>query len=151
MPCCPDALKTQLAAKIKCYHQAGWWEPVLADQAAPMLCIPKKNGMLRTVVDGHQQNENTIQDVTPLPNQDQIRLDVARAWYRFKIDLADAYEQVRVDPDDVWKMVFATINGMNVSHVLQQGNQNGPLTFQRIMTMVFTDNISVLLHIHILR
>src|SRR5215510_7490251 len=149
MPRCPDALKPSLAEKIERYHKAGWWEPVLTDQAAPMLCIPKKNGSLRTVVDGRQQNENTIQDVMPLPDQDQIRQDVARAQYRSKIDLADAYEQIRVDPGDVWKTAFATIYGTNVSHVLQQGDRNGPSTFQRIMTMMFAENISVFVHAYL--
>jgi hypothetical protein len=41
LPCCPDALKTQLMEKITRYTQAGWWEAVQMDQAAPMLCIPK--------------------------------------------------------------------------------------------------------------
>jgi ArsR family metal-binding transcriptional regulator len=41
----------------------------------------------------------------PLPDQDIIREDVARAKYRSKIDLADAYEQVQVKPKDVHKTV----------------------------------------------
>ena len=65
-------------------------------QAAPLLCIPKKDGKLRTVVDTQQRNDNTVKDVTPLPDQEVIREDVARAKYRSKIDLTDAYEQVHV-------------------------------------------------------
>jgi hypothetical protein len=40
-------------------------------------------------------------NVMPLPDQDAIRKDVAWAKYRSKIDLADMYEQVRVEPNDV--------------------------------------------------
>jgi hypothetical protein len=57
-----------------------------------MLCIYKKNMALRTVVNGRQQNENTIKDIIPLPDQDLIQLDVARAKIRSKIDLSDAYK-----------------------------------------------------------
>ena len=53
--------------------------PAAAKQATPMLCIPKKNGTLRTVFDLRQQNENTWKDVTPFPDQDAIRHDIARA------------------------------------------------------------------------
>ena len=53
-----------------------------------MLCVPKKNGDLRTVVDCRKRNDNTLRDVTPFPDQDQIRNDVARAKFRSKIDLS---------------------------------------------------------------
>ncbi|KAK0211842.1 hypothetical protein IW262DRAFT_1236417, partial [Armillaria fumosa] len=53
-------------------------------------------------------NENTVKDVTPMPDQDNIREDVARAKYRSKIDLSDAYEQVHVVSGNVWKTAFST-------------------------------------------
>ncbi|KAF9494563.1 hypothetical protein BDN71DRAFT_1393060 [Pleurotus eryngii] len=43
---CPNSMKPQLAAKIDHFVRAGWWEFVQSDQAAPMLCVPKKTGML---------------------------------------------------------------------------------------------------------
>jgi len=48
---CPDSLKNELSEKIKCYTHAEWWEPIQVEQAAPMLCIRKKNNTLRTVID----------------------------------------------------------------------------------------------------
>ncbi|KAG6881257.1 hypothetical protein C0995_002480, partial [Termitomyces sp. Mi166 len=66
---------------------------LLATQAAPLLCIPKKDGTLQTALDARQHNDNTIKDVTPLPDQEVICKDVAKAKYRLKIDLTDAYEQ----------------------------------------------------------
>jgi hypothetical protein len=91
---CPDAMKEQLIDKINRYVHAGWWKAVQTDQAAPMLCIPKKTGLLRTAIDCRKRNDNTRKDVTPFPDQDQIRLDCARAKYRSKIDMSDAYEQI---------------------------------------------------------
>ena len=99
-------------------------------QAAPMLCVRKKNNALRTVVDGQQRNENTVKDVTPLPDQDVIRLDVTRAKIHSKIDLLDAYEQVRIVPSDMHKMAFMMIYGTFVSNIMQQGDCNAPSTFQ---------------------
>jgi hypothetical protein len=55
LPKCPDAFKPELMDKMKKYTAAGWWEPVQTDQAAPMLCVPKKNGKLRTPVDLRQR------------------------------------------------------------------------------------------------
>ena len=62
-------------------------------QAAP-LCVPKKSGKLRTVVDARKWNDNTFKDITPFPDQDQIQIDVARAKYQTKIDMSDTYEQI---------------------------------------------------------
>jgi hypothetical protein len=76
-PHCPNSLHEELHAKINRYVGAGWWEPRSVKQAAPLLCIPKKDGKLRTVVDAWQRNDNTVKDVTPLPDQEVIREDVA--------------------------------------------------------------------------
>jgi hypothetical protein len=149
LPRCPDSLKKQLMEKITRYTRAGWWESVQTDQAAPMLCIPKKNGKLRTAIDCRKRNDNTVKDVTPFPDQDQIRLDVARAKVRSKIDFSDAYEQVLTIPEDVWKSAFATIYGTYVSHTMQIGDCNAPATFQRVMTMIFRDFIGVFLHVYL--
>jgi hypothetical protein len=135
LPWCPDSMKVQLMEKIMRYTWAGWWESVKTNQAAPMLCILKKSGLLHTAIDACKRNDNTIKDVTPFPDQDQIRLDVARVKIRSKIDLSDTYEQIRTVPEDVHKSAFATIYGTYMSHTMQIGDCNAPATFQRMMTM----------------
>ena len=73
LPKCPEAFWPELARKIEQSTTAGWWIPAADKQATPMLCIPKKNGTLRTVFDLRQQNDNTWKDVSPLPEQCRIR------------------------------------------------------------------------------
>ena len=89
------------------------------------------------------QNENTEKDVSPFPDQDTIWHDIAYAAYRSKLDMSEAYEQIRVCPEDVPKTAFATIFGTFISLVMQQGNCNAPSTFQRLMTVVFRDDSGV--------
>ena len=50
LPCCPDSLKPQLVEKIQLYTSAKWWIMASVLQVAPMLCILKKMGKLRTVI-----------------------------------------------------------------------------------------------------
>ena len=114
-----------------------------------MLCVKKKTNNLRTVVDGRQRNDNTIKDVTPLPDQDVIRLDVARAKICSKIDLSDAYEQVRIVPSDIYKTTFTMIYGTFVSNVMQQGDCNAPSTFQQAAYSIFWDYIGIFLHVYL--
>ncbi len=149
LPRRPEALRTQLSDKIERYVQAGWWVPRAVDQAAPLLCVYKKDGRLRTVVDLRQRNDNTVRDVTPFPDQDQIRNDVARARYRTKLDMSDAYEQTRIAEEDVPKTAFATIFGTFVSRVMQQGDCNAPSTFQRLMTQIFRERIGRTIHVYL--
>ena len=68
LPKCPEAFCSELAQKIEQYTTTGWWVPAASKQAKPMLCIPKKNGTLRTVFGLQQQNKNTWKDVTPFPD-----------------------------------------------------------------------------------
>ena len=141
-PKCPDVFKPALMAKIERYTKAGWWVPITASRATPMLCIPKsaKNpNELRTVFDLREQNANTRKDLTPMPDQDAIRHAVAKARFRSKCDISNAYELIRVEPEDVWKTAFATISGTFASNVMQQGDCNAPSTFQRFITHLLRD------------
>ncbi|KAJ3473142.1 hypothetical protein NLI96_g13115 [Meripilus lineatus] len=149
LPRCPDAMKVDLMTKIDKYLKAEWWQRATVSQAAPLLCIPKKSGQLRTVVDCRKRNDNTVRDVTPFPDQDQIRMDVARAKVRSKIDLSDAYEQIRIIPGDVLKTAFATVFGTFTSQVMQQGDCNAPSTFQRLMTEIFREHIGKFVHVYL--
>jgi Reverse transcriptase (RNA-dependent DNA polymerase) len=113
-----------------------------------MLCVPKKNGMLHTVFDLREQNENMVKDVTPFPDQDIIRNDIARAAYQTKLDMSEAHEQIHVDPAHGSKMAFATILGTFRSQVMQMGDCNAPSTFQRLMTVIFRNCIGRFIHVY---
>ena len=148
-PKCPDDLREQLREKMDRYIRAGWWEERNVPYASPLLCIYKKTGLLRTVVDTRERNLNTVRDLTPFPDQDMIRNDVARAKFRSKLDMTDAYEQIRIEPEDVWKTAFATIFGTMVSHTMQIGDCNGLSTCQRLMTRLFFRHIGRFVHVYL--
>src|ERR1700677_4278125 len=147
LPKCPDMLRKELIQKIDWYTAAGWWKCANVPSAAPMICVYKKDRHLRTIIDGCKCNNNTIKDVTPLPDQDTIRHDVARAKVRMKLDMSNAYEKICIRDSDVVKTVFATIYGTFVSYVMQQGDCNAPSTFQRFMVYIFRDYVGRFIHI----
>jgi len=70
------------------------------------------------VVDCQQCNDNTVKDITPFPDQDQIQMDVAQAKFCSKIDLSNAYKQVHIEPEDIYKTAFATVYGTCKINVL---------------------------------
>jgi len=148
-PKCPEAFMAQLQDKTNLYIKQGRWIPTTGRQAIPMLCIPKGSGKLRTVIDARQRNANTHLDVTPLPDQKMILSAFARFKYRTKIDMTDAYEQIRIDEKDVHKTIFANPLGTFLSTTIQIGDLNGPSTFQRLMTWVFRERLNKTIFVYI--
>ncbi|KIJ37117.1 hypothetical protein M422DRAFT_112343, partial [Sphaerobolus stellatus SS14] len=95
-------------------------------------------------------NENTVKDVTPFPDQDMIRNDVARSQVRSKIDLTKVYEQIHIVDRDMDKSAFSTIFGTYESLVMQiMGDCNAPSTFQHLMTMIFIKQVSRFVHVYL--
>ena len=60
--------------------------------------------------------------MTPFPDQDIIHNDMARAAYRSKLDMSEVYEQIRILPEHVHKMAFAT---HSTWHVQKPSNADG--------------------------
>jgi len=145
-PKCPEPLREELRTKVDKYIKAGWWVPTTLPSSAPLLVVFKKDGKIRTVIDARQRNDNTLADITSLPDQETVQSDVARARFRTKIDLSDAFEQIRVLPEHESRTVFATIYGNMKSLVMQQGDKNAPPTFQKLMNYSFSDMIAVFVH-----
>ena len=63
--------------------------------------------------------------------------------------MTEAYEQMRIRPEDVGKMTFSTIFGMFQSRVMQMGDCNAPSTFQRLMTTIFQDFLGRFVHVYL--
>ncbi|KAJ3473940.1 hypothetical protein NLI96_g12740 [Meripilus lineatus] len=131
---CPDALKTLWQMKKDRYLASGRWRIATGRNAIPILLIPKpprEDGQLRlrATFDKRPQNENTHKLASPLPDIDTILRNVARHIYWTGLDGNEAYEQIRIEPEDVWKTLFTTPDGTMESLVLQQGDCNGPATY----------------------
>ncbi|KAJ3499954.1 hypothetical protein NMY22_g19429 [Coprinellus aureogranulatus] len=140
---CPEPLLPQWVEKRNEYVRTGRWVPCTSFNTFPMLCIPKpgKKGeppKLRTVCDLRERNANTRKLTCPLPDMESILRRVAKAKYRSIVDGKDAYEQIRIEPEDVKYSAMATPDGPMLSRVMQQGDCNAVATFQTIMTSLFS-------------
>ena len=63
--------------------------------------------------------------------------------------MSDAFEQIQIDPSNIWKTEFINIDSTFVSNVMVQGDCNTPATFQRVMTLIFQDIIGKYVHVYI--
>jgi len=110
----------------------------------------KKDGKrARPLVDLTERNKIMLKDDEPIPNQTTILNDMARARYRSKIDLSDAYFQTRVEPEDVWKNSFKSPFGGFVSEVMLPGDMNVPGTFMRIISDLMVDFLGKFIRVYI--
>jgi len=152
---CPEPLKQQWREKRQAYLQTGRWRIATGTNAMPMLIIkkpyPGPNGevLLRTVVDKRQQNDNTRKLVSPLPDMDAILRNAASHPYKTLLDGKDAYEQIRVEPEDVSKTLFSTPDGTMESLVMQLGDCNAPATYQMLMNHIFAPYIGIFMDVYL--
>ncbi len=114
--------------------------------ACPLLCLAKKDGLLQTIIDARNRNANLVLDVTPMLDMHFIMDSLVRNKYQSKINMMDAYEQIQVEMECVLLMALATPWGMYVSNVLQQGDCNGPSTFQRVISWALREEIRLAIH-----
>jgi hypothetical protein len=134
---CPEAFLEQWREKKESYLTTGRWRTATSHNAIPLPMIPKvspsggKPG-LRTVFDKREQNQNTYKLASPLPDIEEILREVSRHKYRSLIDGKDAYEQIRVVPENVSRTLFTTPDGTMGSLVMQQGDANAGATYQTL-------------------
>ena len=92
--------------------------------------VKKKDGKLRLCVDYRALNEITKQDrdLLPLINKALDRLGGAR--YFTKLDIRDAYHNIRIREGDEWKTTFSTKLGTYEYLVMPFWLCNAPAAFQ---------------------
>ncbi|HUI24325.1 MAG TPA: reverse transcriptase family protein, partial [Nitrososphaerales archaeon] len=130
---------------------AGHIRPLKSSFAAGTWMIPKKDpsAMPRVMHDYRALNENTVKDHTPLPRQDLIIRQLAKAKYRRKLDCPNSYYQMAMHPDDVHKTAFKTPFGLFEWLVMPQGLCNVPATWQRFMNWVLRKYVGKICHVYI--
>src|SRR5215217_5239225 len=103
----------------------------------------------RFIHDLPNRNNHAVLDLTPMPDQDAIRNAVARAKFRSKIDLSDAYHQIRINPEYEKHAGFGSLWGVYNSRVMQQDDKYAPPTMMKIMNHTFARQIGVSVHVYI--
>jgi transposase InsO family protein len=93
---------------------------------------------MRNTIDLRERNANTRKLASPLPDQRGILYRVASHRYISCIDGQDAYEQFRIEPEDVKNTLMNTPDGTIESLVMQQGDCNAVATFMNVMTDLFS-------------
>jgi hypothetical protein len=105
--------------------------------AAPVFFIHKKDGSLRLVQDYREVNKWTERDQYPMPRIEQILEQLHGKTLFTALDIRDGYNNIRVRPEDRWKLAFRGPDGAYEPAVMFFGMTNAPATFQRAMDRIF--------------
>ena len=106
-----------------------------SSMGVPLFLVPKKDGK-RPVVNYRKLNDIIEKDSTPLPRIDDTLDQLIGSQLFTKIDLKDAFNQMRIKEGDKWKTAFRTRYGTFEYLVMPFGLTNAPATFQKYVNWV---------------
>jgi len=87
-------------------EKRGWIRASTSLTGASIHFVKKKDAGLRLCVDYRQLNEIMIKDWTPLPLIGESLDQLSSATIYNKLDIRDAYYNLRTSKGDEWKTVF---------------------------------------------
>ena len=129
---------------VRKYLANGFIRPSKSPAAAPVMFVKRPDGKLRLVVDYRALNAVTVKNRFPLPLIPEMldRLHTAKVFT--KIDLRNAYHQVRVKEEDVHKTAFRCREGHFEYQVCPQGPCNAPAMFQFFMNDILREHLDII-------
>ncbi|PIL33967.1 hypothetical protein GSI_03675 [Ganoderma sinense ZZ0214-1] len=132
---CPKKWRDTWKTLLEQHLAAGRLHPSDSPYASPAFLVPKTDpaALPRWVNDYRVLNANTVPDMYPLPRISDILADCAKGTIWGKIDMTNAYFQMRVHPDDIKYTAVTTPFGLYKWTVMPQGCHNAPSTHQRRM------------------
>jgi hypothetical protein len=121
----------------------GWIRSSTLPAGAPIHFVKKKDGMLRLCINYRGLNAMTVKDWIPLPLIGEALDRLSHTKVYTKLDVKDAYHNLRIAKGDEWKTVFRTKYALYEYLVMPFGLTNAPASFQPWMNQVLSDYLDV--------
>jgi hypothetical protein len=128
-------LKKQLQESL----DKGYICPSASPWGAPVIFVPKKDGMQRMCMDYRSLNKVTIKNKYPLHRIDDLFDQLKGACVFSKIDLRSGYHQLKIQASDIPKTTFITQYGLYKYTVMSFDLTNAPAYFMYLMNKVFIE------------
>jgi hypothetical protein len=129
----------ELKEQLQEFLDKGYIRPSASPSGAPVIFVPKKDGMQRMCVDYHSLNEVTIKNKYPLPRIGDLFDQLKEACVFSKIDLRSGYHQLKIIASDIPKTTFITRYGLYEYMVMSFGLTNAHAYFMYLMNKVFME------------
>ena len=109
----------------------------------PIIFVPKSEKEERACVDFRQLNDITVKDRYPLPLISELQDQLREAKIFTKLDIKEAFHQVRMKEGEEWKTTFRTRYGSYEYLVMPFGLTNAPAVFQRLINNALREYLDV--------
>jgi len=133
----------ELHRYIKQNEDRGWIQRVKSGRASPIMFVKKEDGKLRLCADYRALNEVTKKDRHPLQLISEALDRLGGAKYFTKLNIKDAYHNIRIREGDEWKTTFSTKLGTYEYLVMPFGLWNAPAAFQRWINEILMEHIDM--------
>ena len=135
------ALQPTLEAELQRLQEEGIIEPVQTSPwATPLVVVPKANGKIRVCGDYKVTVNRCVETkIYPLPTIDDIFARLAGCSYFTKLDLTQAYQQLRLDDESKKLLVVNTPKGLFQYTRLPYGVSTAPAIFQSVMDRILQE------------
>jgi len=133
----------ELHRYIKQNEDRGWIRQVKSGRASPIMFVKKKDSKLRLCADYRALNEVTKKDRHRLPLISEALARLGGAKYFTKLDIKDAYHNIRIREGDEWKTTFSTKLGTHEYLVMPFGLCHAPAGLQRWINEVLKEHIDI--------
>jgi len=124
-------------------EKRGWIRASTSTAGALIHFIKKKDRGLRLCVDYCQWNEITIKDQTPLLLIGEFLNQLSSTTIYTKLDIRNAYYNLRIAEGDKWKTAFRTRYGLHEYCLMPFGVTNALTSFQQWMNKIFSDYLDI--------
>jgi hypothetical protein len=129
----------ELKEHIKELLEKEFIRPSSSSWGAPMIFVPKKNGIQRLCVDYRALNEVTVKNKYLLPRIDDLFDQLYGMCVFSKINLRSGYHQLKIRECDIPKTAFILRYGLYEYTVMSFGLTNAPAYFIYLMSKVFME------------
>jgi Reverse transcriptase (RNA-dependent DNA polymerase) len=138
----PKDKQEPLSEYIDSMLRRGYIKRIITPYTSPVLMVLKPDGTYRVCVDYRMLNTQTIKNIYLLPLIDSFLMLLTGCRYFSKIDLREAYYQIRMEKKSAGYTAFRCLKGTFAYRVMPFGLCNAPSILQSMLENILADHVN---------
>ena len=135
----PHSRKAVVQELVEVMEEQGVISPSSSPYNSPLILVPKRDGGFRPYIDFRRLNEITIPDRYPMPVLSEVLSNLGGMRVFSTLDMLSGFWQIKLEEESKPLTAFSTQNGHFHFNCMPFGLRNSPITFVRLMNMLFPD------------
>ena len=132
----PERLKPEVQKQLEEMLEHGIVRESTSPMCSPLVCVLKKDGGVRLVVDYRYVNSFTVADAFPIPDIEDVIQNLGIKHFISSFDCIQGYWQTPVRECDKWLTAFVCMGRLLECNCTPFGMRNAGQTFVRAMQLI---------------